>query len=322
MQAAQAERMQQYQLQMQDAMLKHKQQSAKALEDANARAQMGDVTAMEQQNMEARARGETPERQRLVEMSSVLSGIPEGPARDAAREDFKRVEAEVRAGEQKKAALSIIDTSVADGHMDGEQAKARIEAGEEPEQIAKEASKIREDRVKANMAMEDSQEAIAQAQQILQTAPKGSKGARLAKSALTYFMDSPSSQQKPGGGAQMLKTVRDALIRGQDAEAEAAALEKLEKFKKDAEREPTAPMFFGLFGNEFGAGGPKGPDEPTPGTHKTLRGLKSGEIKGKGAQPAGDPDEMVIQELLKAGVPLTPENIMAAAGLREQSAGQ
>lgn len=306
--------------QIQQAMHSHKSEQAKSLADINARAQMGDAMAMQQQNMESEASKAPPQQKRLEEMAGVLSKIQDPKARAFAAKEFEGYHKKLIDEEERQAAQSVIDTSVADGHLDGEAMKARMDAGEDPKVIAREAQKERAKRAEDAVNMQESTDDLAQAEALLQSAPRGSASYKRAMNFIQLFKDSPTQQSKAGAGQSLLKHVKDALILSKDEQGQMREQKlktkmpglggmTMEGMKGELEKEPT-----------MGFGGPDIPmDTELPGTHATKGKVRGAGLKARaGAAPdlrtlthrllEESSDELDLAKKLKAaGVPLTPE---------------
>lgn len=314
--------------QIQQAMLAHQKEQARALKDANERAEMGEVTAMEQQNMEARAQGLPPEQRRLQYMSGVLSNIPDGPARDAARKEFMRYEGELRTEQQKQAAMKMIEVGEKDGLAEPGEGQQRIAAGEEPETIAKEYANRKAELDAATIATTDSADALAKADAIYSTLDPESDIAKAVKARTVAFQNSKTANETPGEAKKFLKGIDDMVLADkarQKAEEDAKGPGFLERASQGIGQAARGVGYVaGRAAKRFGSG------QPAPGTQLSRMPQfygQQGPVASQPSAPVETEDEIraVIAEMRKAGAPITPENIRAAkAKLRElngQAAG-
>lgn len=323
---------------LQKAMLAHKIEQARALKASNDAASQGDLQAIQAQHAEAQASGEPPNRRFLQDITHAAIKIADPAMRKAALGEVAGVAKELQAEEHRQAAMQILEQGVNDGHIDSEALQMRMQAGEKPENIAQEAMKIREQRVKANVAMQESEQALQQAEALLQGAPRGTRGHQMAQHTLEFFRDSPTAQAKPGAAQEMLKRVKDALVLSV-ADERRMEEEKQAKMQSALSPDRAAPGLGGMTGGErsaemekeptLGFGGPDIPPyEPTgPQAHRT-RKMAGGDMSAspktsakmsvrsasldKAIKKAAS-EEDLIKALQENGVKLTPENITAAA---------
>lgn len=288
-----------------EAATKAKTEQAKALADANARAQMGDVQAMQQQNMEAQAARQPPQQKRLGEMAGVLSRITDPKARALAAEEFSSYEKGLREEEERQAAASIIETAGADGIIDPEVFEQRRAAGEDPRALAKEAGEARMKQAAASVAMNESANAAAKAQMLIDSAEEGSPVRQRMELALAAFQNSKTAQETPGMGRKMLAQIQKLI--------------QNETFKEGVEKQSENSLP-NMIPSALGA-------QRAPGARAAQQSLPRGkaEVLAMGGPPQGGAAPQVsdeaflaqIQALRAQGVKITPSVI---AQLKAQGA--
>jgi len=336
-------------LKIQQAALEHRQEEAKSQALLNQQAQMGDAQALQQLQMKMQA-GAHPAAQVIKDAMGTLSRITDPKARAVAAQAFKGGIAEVHKRQQQKAALSAIERAQANGLAEPEAYVERLKSGENPQTITQELGKLEHDQTLSGMASERAAGALAHAEELVKSAPQG-RGKLLAQYVLTRYKNSPHDQSKPGSDAAMLEEVQKALL-GSQSEYEASDKARREGTalapglggmtiadrNAEMEKQPHGPFGFGLFGDTVGSGGPDIPPFQATGGPQAHATLRRGGRQQQGQQPAtasqpprapkanaaklpedkiiaAATEEDLVKVLQESGVPLTHENLSAAANL-------
>lgn len=214
-QAQQAMQLRQMQLmlQMQDASVRHAYQKAKTQELLNERAAAGDRAAVQDLMMQAQM---SPDQMRAQDIAGVWEEIKKRTSDpdllDDARQNLIGLEKEFRAQQQRSVAAQAIERAGANGDIDPMQYKTRLDSGESPDVLTKELQQIETKKNISGMAEKHSQEAIAQAESLVEGLPKGSRQRLAAEFTLKRFADSLYDQQQPGAATKMLEEVQKAAL--------------------------------------------------------------------------------------------------------------
>jgi hypothetical protein len=321
----------------------------------NQQAQMGNAQAIQEAALRQKM---DPTEQLAKDAMEMLDGITDPKARAQAMPAIKSLVDEHVSQRKMQTAQTEIERAAKDGILDPNTEpldptkpkkpgalpsihdyQARLQSGEDPDALVKDLSKARMQRATAAANAEDNMAAFEQAKMRVDAAPPG-REKQLARIALKEFEMSPSRMEDEGGGAKLLAAIQETLVgplSRQDAIAEstkawgenkpAPGLQGMSVGQRNEEmmKEPTGPVGFGLFGNEFGAGGPNVPPF-TGGTHATLRGTNR-----KGSPEDDDlgkllasatSDEDLASKLNSAGIPKTPENVRAIQERRRALTGR
>lgn len=216
-QAQQAMMMRQLQLamQMQDATVQHAYQQAKTQELLNQQAGAGDLAALQELSLRSQM---DPEHAQAEQALGILQNIKDPDMRKEAAGHIKQVIAAQRAQKAYHGVGQRIEGAVTDGLIDEGQAldyqtrlRAKQQSGESADDILTELSGKRQKRALEGHNEDESLQALAQAEQLIQTAKPG-RNRKLAEIAIRAFRDSPSLQREEGAGEKMLAAVQKTLV--------------------------------------------------------------------------------------------------------------
>lgn len=323
-QIAQALRMKEIQMRFEDARSKREQALAQA-------AQMGDAKAIQTIAFEHKLK---PSENMLQMAMKMRQGITDPKALAEADAAIGPMIEAQRHQEKVEVAQGEIERAAKDGLIDPEtgvvEYQARLQSGEQPDNILKEFSEARMKRSALQSNMDDNAQQIAHMDAAIAAMPEG-RQKRLATIAANEYKASPSLQEKEGSGAKVRAEIQkigigelsqyDAI---KDAE-EAMVAEKRERALAGQRSDKTpAPGLEGMTAGQrfqemektpgfFGQGGPKVPAF-SGGTHATVKGGAKRPMKPEAvrqvaqilAKKTNSPKELV-EALQAQGLPLTEE---------------
>lgn len=238
-----------------EAMLQFKQElartqmlRAKQQELLNQQAQMGDARALSQMAYEAQYGPKTPQEEQMQTMLQTRANITDPKALAMADEAIDSFGKHLKSVAEDKAAMEAIKTGAAEGLIDEEAFMQRYNSGEQRDVLAKDVATAKAERTITNMAKQDAQKAITQAQAILETMPDSPRKLA-AQFKLQEMVDSDVMQSKPGAAAAFLQDFQNTLIESDPARR---AREKEINARQLEARQPKAYQKMKAAGDEEG----------------------------------------------------------------------